>query len=68
MQQLPVYQGLRAGDAVTRGESVAPQAIAQECPPLPELEQRIPVQNYNVAADAEEMLKELDACGVSRAS
>lgn len=63
-KQLPVYQGLRAGDAVTRGESVAPQAIAQECPPLPELEQRIPVQNYNVAADAEEMLKELDACGV----
>ena len=65
MQKIPVFQGLRVNDAVARGESVASQAIAQDILPVPELDQRLPVQNIHEAADAEELLKELDACGVS---
>ena len=44
---------------------MVPQAIAQEITAVPELDERLPAQNFNIAADAEEMLKEIDACGVS---
>ena len=65
LQQFPVFQAPRFGDGVTRGEAVVPQAIAQEITAVPELDERLPAQNFNIAADAEEMLKEIDACGVS---
>lgn len=44
---------------------MAPKAIAEEITAVPELEQRFPVQNIHEPVDNEELLKEIDACGVS---
>lgn len=44
---------------------MAPKAIAEEITAAPELEQRFPVQNIHEPVDNEELLKEIDACGVS---
>lgn len=65
VQKFPAFQGPRSGNLVARGESVAPKAIAEEITASPELEQRFPVQNIHEPVDNEELLKEIDACGVS---
>ncbi len=65
IQNFPAFQGLRSGNVVARGESVAAKAIAEEITAVPELEQRFPVQNIHEPVDNEELLKEIDACGVS---
>ncbi|KAL4550629.1 hypothetical protein Ndes2526B_g08744 [Nannochloris sp. 'desiccata'] len=63
-KKFPAFQGPRSGNLVARGESVAPKAIAEEITASPELEQRFPVQNIHEPVDNEELLKEIDACGV----
>ena len=65
IQNFSAFQGLRSGNVVARGESVAPKAIAEEITAVPELEQRFPVPNIHEPVDNEELLKEIDACGVS---
>lgn len=59
-----MFQGLRSGDAPTRTEAAGSQAVKASTLMAPELEERTPVQNIHEAADAEELLKEIDACGV----
>ena len=65
MQNFPAFQGLRSSDASTKADAIAPQAAALECVAAPEVEQRLPAQNIHEPVDNEELLAELDACGVS---
>ena len=65
MQQFPVFQGLHGSQNVARSEIVTPKAIAQETSAAPVVDERPPVVNLHEVADNEELLKELDACGVS---
>lgn len=65
LQNIPVFQGLRQKDAVHKADAIVPQAAATTQDVATEVDQRLPVQNIHEAADMEEMLKELDACGVS---
>ena len=65
IQVIPAFQGHRSGNVVARGEAVVPKAISEETTAAPELEQRFPVPNIHEPVDNEELLKEIDACGVS---
>jgi len=66
MQNFPVFQGLRQNDNAANSACIVPEASAvQDFVVAPAVEHRQPVQNIHEAADAEELLKELDACGVS---
>lgn len=64
LQGFPAFHGLRATDSSGKAEGHVPQAVATPCPPVAELTEKAPSMNLSEAVDAEELLKELDACGV----
>lgn len=69
MQGFPTFKGLRGQqhgslDAASAGRAAAAPASAQPAPPTAELPQPTPLTPE--VADAEQLLEELDACGVSK--
>lgn len=68
-QGITGFQGLRASDGTLAGESVVAKAVQELGLAGPEAaaaaEPSAPPRNLNQVADNEELLKELDACGVS---
>lgn len=60
----PTFQGLRAVENVGKSEGHVPQAVATPCPPVADKTEKVSAIHAAEAVDAEELLKELDACGV----
>lgn len=63
-QGFPTFQGLRAVENVGKSEGHVPQAVATPCPPVADKTEKVSAIHAAEAVDAEELLKELDACGV----
>ena len=70
LQAFPAYSGLARGHHGAAQKGVKAAAAAQQAPvaDAAQLEAQAPLQNLHEVADAEQLLEELDACGVSAPS
>jgi len=65
LQIFPTFQGLRNNDGPAAVEAVATPAITLTSEVAPKAKEVVVPELVPEVADMEEMLKELDACGVS---
>ena len=67
LQGFPAFQGLRGVEHAHHVEAAGSlAAAAAAAPPAQLAPTRAPAENLHAVADNEELLKELDACGVRR--